>query len=136
VSDLNKWLGSGRLTRDAELTFTKNGTALCKFGLCSNRVYTNSGQKVEEATFVDVTLWGKQAEFLSEYLTKGNYIIVEGRLNLNVWEKDGAKRQKLEVIADQINLVPRGGGNGGGSGVKSSRNENVESSQIDDEVPF
>ena len=74
-------------------------------GMCSNRFfYDKQKNKVEEATFTDVTLWGKQAETLAQYLTKGTMITVVGRLKLETWEKDGQKRSKLKVVAEEVNL--------------------------------
>mgnify|MGYP006274052021 CR=1 FL=1 len=111
MSDINKWIGSGRVTRDTELRYTPSGTAVVDVGLCCNRVWNKDGQRQEEATFVDVTLWGKQAETLSQYLTKGTFVIVEGRLILDAWETpEGVKRSKLRVVADRVNLGPKQSG--------------------------
>jgi single-strand DNA-binding protein len=107
MSDLNKWIGSGRVTRDTELRYLANGTAVADVGLCSNRVYYKDKQKVEEPTFTDVTLWGKQAESLAQYLTKGTSVTVVGRLKLDSWETDGQKRSKLKVVAEEVNLGSR-----------------------------
>jgi single-strand DNA-binding protein len=108
MSDLNRWVGSGRVTRDTELRYTPNGTAVADVGLCSNRIWSKDGQKQEEPTFVDVTLWGKQAESLATYLTKGAFVMVEGRLQLDTWETDeGVKRSKLRVVAERVNLGPK-----------------------------
>ena len=106
MSDLNKWIGSGRVTRDTELRYLPNGTAVADVGMCSNRTYfdKNKNEKVEEPTFTDVTLWGKQAEALAQYLTKGTQITVVGRLKFETWETDGQKRSKLKVVAEEVNL--------------------------------
>lgn len=106
MSDLNKWIGSGRVTRDTELRHLPNGTAVADVGMCSNRTYfdKNKNEKVEEPTFTDVTLWGKQAETLAQYLTKGTQITVVGRLKFETWETDGQKRSKLKVVAEEVNL--------------------------------
>ncbi len=77
--------------------------------MCSNRIWSKDGSKQEEPTFLDITLWGKQAESLAPYLNKGTFIMVEGRLQLDTWETDeGVKRSKLRVVAERINLGPRG----------------------------
>jgi single-strand DNA-binding protein len=126
MSDLNKWVGSGRVTRDTELRYTPNGTAVADVGMCSNRVWSKDGEKQEQPTFVDITLWGKQAESLTQYLTKGAFIMVEGRLELDMWETDeGKKRSKLKVVAERVNLGPRTNGN------SNSRNVATE-----EKVPF
>lgn len=134
MSDLNKWIGSGRVTRDTELRYTPNGTAVADVGLCSNRVWSKDGEKQEQPTFVDVTLWGKQAESLAEYLTKGAFIMVEGRLELDTWEtEEGVKRSKLRVVADRINLGPRTGG--GAEGTAKAKTKPADQ-EIEEEVPF
>lgn len=129
MSDLNKWLGSGRLTRDTELRFTPNGTPVADLSMCANRTYVKDGNKVDDPVFVDVTLWGKQAEVLTQYLKKGTFVIIDGRLELDVWETDdGSKRSKLKVVANQVNLGPK---TGGGSGGKKKTSQKVE-----EDTPF
>ena len=130
MSDLNKWIGSGRVTRDTELRYTPNGNAVADVSICSNRQWSSKdGGRQEEPTFIDLTLWGKQAESISEYLTKGTFVTVEGRLTLDTWETDeGVKRSKLKVVAERINLGPRSSG----SKSNSSRSESTEK----EEVPF
>lgn len=126
MSDLNKWIGSGRLTRDAELRRTNGGQAVADISLCSNRVWSKDGNKQEEATFVDVTLWGKQAESLVPYLKKGTYITLEGRLQLDIWKtEEGAKRSRLRVVSEKINLVPRAS-NGSSSAAKEEMPADLE----------
>lgn len=133
MSDLNEVIVSGRLTRDSELRYTPNGTAVTDVIVASNRIWSKDSDRQEETTFVDVTIWGKQAESLNEYLVKGRHIMVVGRLKLNKWETDdGAKRSKLTMIAEKINLTPGGGksnGNGSASGAKDKVKEK-------EEVPF
>ena len=133
MSDLNEVVISGRLTRDSELRHTPNGTPVTDVIIASNRIWSKDSDRQEETTFVDVTIWGKQAESLNEYLVKGRHIMVVGRLKLNKWETDdGAKRSKLTMIAEKINLTPGGGksnGNGSASGAKDKVKEK-------EEVPF
>lgn len=131
MSDLNKWIGSGRVTRDTELNFSPNGTAVAEIGMCSNRTWTKDGERVEDPTFIDVTLWGKQAEVLAQYLKKGAFIMVEGRLQLDSWEaEDGSRRNKMKVVASQINLGPKGSNSGGG------KSKSAEVDNSDEGVPF
>ena len=109
MSDLNEVVISGRLTRDCELRHTPNGTAVTDVIVASNRIWSKDSDRQEETTFVDVTIWGKQAESLQEYLVKGRHIMVVGRLKLNKWETDeGDKRSKLTMVAEKINLTPGG----------------------------
>ena len=107
MSDINKVIITGRVTRDTELRYTPGGTAVSDVSLVSNRIWTKNGERQEDSTFVDITLWGKQAETLAEMLTKGRHIMVEGRLKLNSWEtQEGVKRNKLVITAENINLTP------------------------------
>ena len=130
MSDLNRWVGSGRVTRDTELRYTPNGTAVADVGICSNRIWSKDGQKQEEPTFVDVTLWGKQAESLAPFLTKGAFVMVEGRLQLDTWETDeGVKRSKLRVVAERVNLGPRTGGD-------NKRQSNASMEEATADTPF
>ena len=135
MSDLNEVVLSGRLTRDAELRYTPNGTAVTDIIVASNRIWSKDSEKQEEATFVDVTIWGKQAESLAKYMTKGRHVMLTGRLKLNKWEtEDGDKRSKLTVTAEKVNLTP--GGNSGGSSGSSEASTPKKKSQVEEEVPF
>jgi single-strand DNA-binding protein len=111
----------GNLTRDPEMKYTPKGTAIAEIGLAVNRTYTtDTGEKREETTFVDVTLWGRVAEIVGEYCKKGRPLYVEGRLQLDSWDdkQTGQKRSKLKVVGDNIQLLGsrEGGGGGGGGG--------------------
>lgn len=110
MPNLNKVLLMGRLTRDPDLRYTKNGTAVCKFGLAINANFTGSdGQKKEKSTFVDVTVWQRRAEVVAEYFKKGSPIFVEGRLELDQWENENKeKRSKLYVVAENFEFLERG----------------------------
>ena len=123
MANLNKVMLIGNLTRDPEIKYTPKGTAIADIGLAINRVWKNdSGEKQEETTFVDVTLWGRQAEIAKEYLTKGRPVYIEGRLQLDTWDdkQTGQKRSKLKVTGEQLQLLGSrdgaGGGGGGGGG--------------------
>lgn len=96
----------GNLTRDPELrTVGSKQTAVCDLGLAVNERRKSGNEYVEEATFVDVTLWGRTAEIAEQYLSKGSPVLIEGRLKLESWEKDGQKRSKLKVIGEEIRLL-------------------------------
>jgi single-strand DNA-binding protein len=117
MASLNKVMLIGNLTRDPEIKYTPKGTAIADIGLAVNRNYTTeSGEKREEVTFIDVTLWGRTAEIVGEYCKKGRPLFVEGRLQLDTWDdkQTGQKRSKLKVVADNIQLL--GGREGGGGG--------------------
>ena len=117
MANLNKVMLIGNLTRDPEIKYTPKGTAIADIGLAVNRNYTTeSGEKREEVTFIDVTLWGRVAEIVGEYCKKGRPLFVEGRLQLDTWDdkQTGQKRSKLKVVGDNIQLL--GGRDGGGGG--------------------
>jgi single-strand DNA-binding protein len=123
MPNLNKVLVMGNLTRDPEVKYTPKGTAVADLGIAVNRVYTtDSGEKREEVTFVDVTLWGRQAEVAGEYLKKGRPVFIEGRLQLDTWDdkQTGQKRSKLKVIGEGMQLLgSRADSEGGGGGGES-----------------
>ncbi len=119
MASFNKVLLLGNLTRDPEVRYTPKGSAVCDLGIAVNRVYTtDSGEKREEATFVDVTLWGRTAEVAGEYLKKGRPVFIEGRLQLDSWDdkQTGQKRSKLKVIGEGMQLLGGGRPGGGGAG--------------------
>src|SRR5208283_4176449 len=106
MASFNRVILLGNLTRDPELRYIQSGMAVTEIGLAVNdRRKTATGEWVDEATFVDVTLWARQAEVASEYLRKGSPVLIEGRLKLDTWEKDGQKRSKLKVICENMRLV-------------------------------
>lgn len=130
MASLNKVMLIGNLTRDPEVRYTPKGSAVVDLGMAINRYYTtDNGEKREETTFVDVTLWGRQAELAGQYLTKGRPVFIEGRLQLDTWDdrETGQKRSKLRVIGETMQFLgsrdgaggdggggePRGGGGGG-----------------------
>ena len=138
MPNLNKVMLIGNLTRDPEVKFTPKGTAIAEIGLAINRTWKNeSGEKQEETTFVDVTLWGRQAEIAKEYLTKGRPVYIEGRLQLDSWDdkQTGQKRSKLKVTGEQMQLLGArdgGSGSGGGDGGNYSRGGSNASSSSDE----
>ena len=119
MANFNKVMLMGNVTRDIELRYTPKGTAVADIGLAVNRVRSGeSGEKIEETTFVDITLWGRTAEIAHQYCGKGRPLFVEGRLHMDSWDDKttGQKRTKLKVVAENIQLMgsPGGGGNQGG----------------------
>src|SRR5688572_21158919 len=116
MASLNKVLLIGNLTRPPELRYTPSGTAVADLRLAVNNDYTTqSGERRQEASFLTVIVWGKQAESCSEYLDKGSEIFVEGRIQVRDWEgKDGQKRTTTEVVAQRVQFMSRTKGGGGG----------------------
>lgn len=112
MSSLNKVMLIGRLTRDPELRHTPKGTSLAEFGLAVNRSFTTeSGEKREDTTFVDVSVWGKTAETIGKYLHKGNLAYVEGRLRMETWtdKSTGQNRTKLTIVGESIQFLEPAG---------------------------
>ena len=129
MGSVNKVILVGNLGRDAELRYTPGGAPVSTLNLATTEVWNDkaSGQKQEKTEWHRIVLWGKQAESLSEYLTKGKQIFVEGRLQTRKWQdKDGVDKYTTEIRADRITLLGGGGGGGGrgesmGGGAGASR---------------
>lgn len=108
MSDLNVITVFGRCTRSAELSYTANGTALCKFSIANNESHKNqAGQYENKPNFFDCTLWGKYGQSMSQHLTKGRAITLTGRLVQDRWEKDGQSYSKVYIKVAEINLMPQ-----------------------------
>jgi len=104
----------GNITRDPECRQTPSGTSVADLRLAVSERYKNrSGEEVESVCYVDIVVWGRQAETCEQYLSKGAPILVEGRLQLDEWEKDGQKRSKLRVRADRVQFMGRPQNRGG-----------------------
>jgi single-strand DNA-binding protein len=116
MADLNHVVLIGRLTRDAELKYTANGQAVCKFSIAVNRRRKTGDQWVDEANFFDIVVWGRQGETLNQYLIKGKMVGVDGELRQDRWEQDGQNRSKVEVVVNNIQLLGGNPGAGSGSG--------------------
>jgi len=119
MASYNRVLLMGNLTRNPEIRYTPSGTAVVDLGLAVNESFKNkAGEVVEQVCYVDVVVWGRQAETASEYLQKGSPVFVEGRLQLDQWEnQQGEKRSKLRVRADRVQFL---GGSGGNRSTESS----------------
>jgi single-strand DNA-binding protein len=108
MANLNRVLLIGNLTRDPEVRYTPKGTAVTDISIAINRVIgSEEGERREEVTFVDVTLWGRQAEIAQQYLTKGRGVFIEGRLQLDTWDdkQTGQKRSRLKVVGERLEFV-------------------------------
>jgi single-strand DNA-binding protein len=118
MASFNRVILLGNITRDIEVRYLQSGMAVADIGLAVNdRRKGQNGEWIEEVTFVDVTMWGRTAEVAGEYLGKGSPVLIEGRLKLDTWEKDGQKRSKLHVVCERMQMVGSksgGGGRGGG----------------------
>ncbi|HAT10059.1 MAG TPA: single-stranded DNA-binding protein [Planctomycetes bacterium] len=107
MANINRVFLAGNLTRDPQVRFLANEKAVANFGLAINRRFKGAdGSQKEETTFVDVEAWGRQAELVGQYLTKGRGCFIEGRLKLDSWEdKEGKKQSKLRVVADNVQFL-------------------------------
>ena len=157
MANLNKALLMGNLTRDPELRYAPNGSAVTTFTVAMSRAFnTAAGEKKEDVCYVRVVCWGKLAQTCSEYLVKGRPVFVEGRLQSRSWQAaDGTKRNTLEVIAQSVQFLGRGkqqdsSQKEGDSSIsrvdtEMSQNDNLDMSNLDglaltekhdEEVPF
>jgi len=120
MADINHVVLVGRLTRDAELKYTANGQAVCKFSMAINRARKNGEQWEDEANFFDIVCWGRQGEAVNQYLLKGKMVGVEGELRQDRWQQDGQNRSKVEIVARNIQLLSGNSGGVSSSGGSSS----------------
>ncbi|QSR89247.1 single-stranded DNA-binding protein [Methylacidiphilum caldifontis] len=145
MADLNKVFLIGNLTRDPECRYTPKGTPVGDLSLAINSSYrSQDGQVKDEVCFVEVVIWGRQAETCKEYLQKGSLIFVEGRLQMEQWEtKEGEKRSRMRVRADRIQFLGKAKGSSQPTPVESSSTKTdtafsppEEPQAGDEEVPF
>ncbi len=150
AATLNKVMLMGNLTRDPELRYIPSGQAVTTFTVAVNRKYmSQSGEKKEEVSFIRVVVWAKRAEVCNEYLKKGSPVFVEGRLQSRSWDApDGTKRSTIEVVADNVQFLPKGGGSGKGEAAADmgddfdeapsapAKSSSAGSSEPEDEIPF
>ena len=132
MPNYNKVMLMGNLTRDVELKHTAGNTAVTNLGLAVNRRYRVNDESREETTFVDCEAWGRTAENISKFFSKGRPIFVEGRLKLDEWQdRDGNKRSKLRVVIENFEFVDSNG-RGGGQGSNTQSRTPVPA----DDIPF
>lgn len=128
MAHLNKVMLIGNLTRDPELRYVPNGTAVANFSVAVNRTYKDSnGEKKQETSFVRIVVWGKRAEVCGEYLTKGKPVFIEGRLKSRTWEDQaGNKKSALDVVADNVQFLAH----------KKDQKQNQEEEPAGEGAPF
>ena len=134
MKDINSVVVVGRLTRDAELKYTPNGTAVLDLSVAVNRSVKRGDSWVDEASFFDVTLFGKLAEGVAQYCTKGQQIGIQGSLRQERWEKDGATHTKVKIIADTVWLL--GGKRDAGPVAGPVGEEIPRADDFDDDIPW
>ena len=142
MANVNKVILIGRITRDIELRYTPKGTAIAELGLAVNRSRTDeSGQRIEETTFVDVTLWGKQAELANQYLAKGREVYIEGRLQMDTWQdkESGQNRSKLKIVGENMQFISGGEKQGQQQPARPAQQQAPTpdpAAMEDDDIPF
>lgn len=137
MASYNRVILVGNLTRDPELRHIPSGTAVAEIGMAINDRVKKGDQWIDETTFVDITLWGRTAEVANEYLSKGSPALVEGRLKLDTWEKDGQKRSKLKVVGDKMQLLGGKSDSSQQGGYQSRDSVSAPASPVDeDPIPF
>ncbi len=148
MSSYNRIVLVGNLTRDPQLSYTPSNTAVCKFGIATNRKWRDrDGNTREDVCFVDCTLFGRGGETFNQYMAKGRTVLVEGRLQLNRWTTpEGDKRSKHEVLVDNFTFLGGGRGGEGGGGRRDSAepasapvggaNHDAPPPPTDDDIPF
>ena len=124
ANDINMVTVVGRLTKDPELKYTNSGTAVAKYSIAVNRKKRNGDNWEDEVSYFDVVVWGKQGEAIQQYLNKGKQIAISGELRQNRWEQDGQKRSKVEIIANNVQLL------GGDKSGQQSGNQESSSSGV------
>ncbi len=126
---LNKAMIYGNLTRDPEMKALPSGMQVCSFSVATNRSYNDrDGKRQESVDYHNIVSFGKQAEVIAKYLTKGSAVYVEGRLQTNSWEKDGVKQYRTEIIVDKFEFGPKGAGSTGGGNSAGADNSQAGSS--------
>ena len=139
MASFNRVILIGNLTRDPELRFLPKGTAVARITLAVNRTFTSGegGEKKEEVSFVDVDVWGKQAEVINQYVKKGHPLLVEGRLKQDTWEDktSGQKQSKLKVVLETFTFLPTGQPKTEMGGT-TSKPEPSKESEDDSDIPF
>jgi single-strand DNA-binding protein len=147
AANINRVVLVGNLTKDPELRHTGGGTPVCSLRIAVNgRRRDESGQWADKPNYFSVSVFGNQAESCAQYLAKGRPVAIDGRLDWREWEKDGVKREAVEIVADSVQFLGgRDGGEGGGGGnqfVPAGASESMGSggadfpAATDDDIPF
>ena len=129
MADLSIAVLVGRLTRDSELRYTSGGSPICSFSVATSSRKKKGDQWIDEASFWDIELWGKQGESLQQYLVKGKQVAIEGTMRQDRWEKDGQPRMKVVVNAQTVQLL------GGGQDKQPAKQEPRRQSPFAEEKP-
>ncbi len=139
MANFNKVILAGNLTRDPQLSYLPSNTPVCEFGMAVNRKWKSpTGEAKEDTCFVDLRAFGRQAETLNQYMSKGKPLLVEGKLRYDQWEgKDGQKRSKLYVVVDNFQFLgaPSGDGGRGAAARPPARPQSAATAEGHEEMP-
>lgn len=135
MTSFNKVILLGNLTRDPEVRYTPNGIAVASFAIAVNRKYKQGDETKDEVSYIDIVVFGKQAESCGQYIGKGDSVLIDGRLQQRRWEtEDGQKRNKIEVVAQSVNFMPK---RSSGGQVGSGHPDPTPEPPVDEgEIPF
>jgi single-strand DNA-binding protein len=137
MSGYNKVILMGNLTKDPEIRYTPNGTAVANFSIAVNRRYKINGEVKDEVSYLDIVVFGKQAENCGQYINKGDSILVDGRLQQRRWEsEDGQKRSKIEIVAQSVQFMSKKQGSSQGFAAEDGGISNTAGGLPEEEVPF
>jgi len=138
MSDLNKVMLIGRLTREVDSSVTKSGTTVAKFSIANNKTWKDKeGNKQEEVSFFNCTAWGKVGEIIAQYMTKGKQIQITGRLKQNTWDdKDGNKRSAIDVVVEDFQFIGSKNDNSNDNQSDPIPNDPEPNPFSDDDIPF
>jgi len=135
MTSFNKVILLGNLTRDPEVRYTPNGIAVASFAIAVNRKYKQGDETKEEVSYIDIVVFGKQAESCGQYINKGDSVLIDGRLQQRRWEtEEGQKRNKIEVVAQSVNFMPKRSSAGHGG---HTQPETAPEAPVDEgDIPF
>ena len=135
MTSFNKVILMGNLTRDPEVRYTPNGIAVASFAIAVNRKYKQGDETKEEVSYIDIVVFGKQAESCGQYINKGDSVLIDGRLQQRRWETEGQKRSKIEVVAQSVNFMPKR--SSAGQGAPHGNAEPTPEVPVDEgDIPF
>ncbi len=136
MTSFNKVILLGNLTRDPEVRYTPNGIAVASFAIAVNRKYKQGDETKEEVSYIDIVVFGKQAESCGQYINKGDSVLIDGRLQQRRWEtEEGQKRNKIEVVAQSVNFMPKRSSTGHG-GAHAQPEPSPEAPVDEGDIPF
>ncbi len=135
MTSFNKVILLGNLTRDPEVRYTPNGIAVASFAIAVNRKYKQGDETKEEVSYIDIVVFGKQAESCGQYISKGDSVLIDGRLQQRRWEtEEGQKRNKIEVVAQSVNFMPK---RSSGGNQQHGHAEPAQEAPVDEgDIPF